>query len=51
MNVHAFAGVVLTIAVVVSTLYLLTGRWHAYLATMVIAIMAGLLWEATDGES
>lgn len=50
MNVHGFAGAVFTIAVVVGTADLLTHRWGALMATVTIIVVAGLLWEATDGE-
>ena len=50
MNVHGFAGAVFTVAVVIGTADLLTHRWGAMMATLTIAVLAGLLWEATDGR-
>jgi hypothetical protein len=50
VDVHGFAGAVFAIAIVVATAQVLTGRWGALLSTIVIAILAGALWEATYGE-
>lgn len=47
MSVHRFAAVVCVIAAVLAVAEILTGSWGALVSTMVIAVLAALLYDNT----